>query len=142
MPLAAYLDSLKNGPRSRKNSLSTIKAFLGWAEDRELIVANPAARVKVRIPKAEKPPQIFKPEQTRALLGAADPKLIPYLAIGLFAGLRPAEINRLTWDKIDLERGFIEVTAKNAKTRKRRLVDTSQNLKTWLEPFAKVAGKV
>ena len=56
--------------------------------------------------------------------------MIPYLAIGLFAGVRPLEIQRL--QQQDFTDQYIEITAANAKTRKRRLVSLSNNLKLWL----------
>ena len=60
-----------------------------------------------------------------------DPGMIPYLAIGLFAGVRPMEIERL--QKPDITERYIEITAANAKTRKRRLVNIAANLKKWLK---------
>ena len=57
--------------------------------------------------------------------------MIPYLAIGLFAGVRPLEIERL--QKQDITERYIEITAANAKTRKRRLVNIAANLKKWLK---------
>ncbi|MFN7138999.1 MAG: tyrosine-type recombinase/integrase [Limisphaerales bacterium] len=66
---------------------------------------------------------------------ASDGGLIPFLTIGLFAGLRPeSEIRRLTWDDVNLEEKFIVVRAK-AKTRTRRVVQISDNLVEWLAPF-------
>ena len=56
--------------------------------------------------------------------------MIPYLAIGLFAGVRPLEIQRL--QQQDITDQYIEITAAKAKTRKRRLVSLSNNLKLWL----------
>jgi integrase len=56
--------------------------------------------------------------------------MVPYLAIGLFAGIRPMEIGRL--HRSDVGGHHIEITAAKAKTRKRRLVTLSDNLKAWL----------
>jgi integrase len=68
--------------------------------------------------------------------------MIPYIAIGAFAGLRPAEIERLDWREIRLDRNFIEVSAAKSKTASRRLVTIQPNLKAWLEPLARKAGHV
>ena len=56
--------------------------------------------------------------------------MIPYLAIGHFAGVRPLEIQRR--QQQDFTDQYIEITAAKAKTRKRRLVSLSSNLKGWL----------
>jgi integrase len=83
---------------------------------------------------------IFTPEQIDSLLKKADAALRPYLAIGAFAGLRTAELHRLDWSEIDLDRGFITVAASKAKTRRRRLVPISDNLKLWLTPIRQASG--
>jgi integrase len=53
-----------------------------------------------------------------------------------------AELQRLEWSEIDLNRGFITVAAHKAKTRQRRLVLIADNLKEWLKPCAKANGPV
>ena len=85
---------------------------------------------------------MFTPEQIKSLLQTADDTLRPFLAIGAFAGLRMAELQRLDWSEVDLERGFITVAASKAKTRQRRLVPISDNLKTWLTPCKRAIGPV
>ena len=66
----------------------------------------------------------------------------PFLALGAFAGLRTAELQRLDWNEIDLDRGFITVDANKAKTQQRRLVPISDNLKLWLTPCKQASGPV
>jgi len=85
---------------------------------------------------------IFTPEELEALLTHAEPDLIPFLAIGAFAGLRSAEIERLDWREIDLVHGHIEVTARNSKTASRRLAPLPDNLKAWLAPLHRGTGRV
>jgi integrase len=61
-----------------------------------------------------KKPGILSIKETIALLSVADERIVPALAIGAFAGIRPeAETNRLTWDCVNLER--IEDEAKSKK---------------------------
>lgn len=67
-------------------------------------------------------------ELSRLLIAACNTPLLPYFAVGAFAGLRHAETCRLEWKEIDLESGHILVTAKKAKTAKRRLVKIQPNL--------------
>jgi integrase len=54
---------------------------------------------------------IFTPEEFRQLLHAAPPHLLLILVIGGFAGMRRAEMNRLDWNAIDLDRRITEVRA-------------------------------
>lgn len=85
---------------------------------------------------------IFTPDEMEKLLKHAEPVLVPVLAIGAFAGLRTAEIERLDWAEVNLKTRLIEVKAQKAKTRARRLVPITKNLATWLKPLAQSAGKV
>jgi integrase len=85
---------------------------------------------------------ILTVNEAARLLESATPDILPYLAIGLFAGLRRAEIDRLDWSEIDFESGLIEVTAKKSKTATRRLVTLQPNLREWLLPLRKHKGNV
>jgi len=64
------------------------------------------------------------------------------LAIGAFAGLREAEIQRLDWTEVDLARGHIEVKAAKAKSARRRIVPIQPNLAAWLRPYSGKKGHV
>lgn len=68
--------------------------------------------------------------------------MIPFLAIGAFAGLRSAEIERLDWHDVRFDSGFIVVEKGKAKTAARRVVPVTENLKAWLKPYAKSRGEV
>ena len=68
--------------------------------------------------------------------------MLAFHAIGLFAGLRVAEIKALDWRDVDLAGGFIHVGAKISKTRSRRLVPILDNLQAWLQPIAKPSGPI
>jgi integrase len=61
--------------------------------------------------------------------------LRPVIAIAGLAGLRGEEIMRLDWADVWRVEGHIEVTARNAKTRARRLVEICPALAAWLEPY-------
>lgn len=66
---------------------------------------------------------------------------MPILAIGAFAGIRMAELERLDWKAVDLDRKFIEVRAGQAKTASRRVIPISDNLAAWLTPLER-KGKI
>jgi len=84
---------------------------------------------------AELSPGTLTPIEIAALLKAADPRVVNSIAISAFAGLRDAEVGKITWDKIDLD-GFITVRAEIAKTASRRLIPVLPNLRAWLTPYA------
>lgn len=107
-----------------------------------------AANVIKRIPKPsliDKPVEIFTVAEAARILFAGlqfTPSLVPYLAIGLFAGLRSSELETLDWKEINLFAKTIEVQAAKAKTSSRRVVHISDNLVTWLQPHEKQEGQI
>jgi integrase len=73
----------------------------------------------------------------------ASPEILPYIAIGLFGGLRRAEIERLDWSEIDFDSGHIEVTAEKSKSKiANRFITMQSNLREWLLPFRKLKGNL
>ncbi|MEI6178840.1 MAG: hypothetical protein WCS43_18250, partial [Verrucomicrobiota bacterium] len=80
-------------------------------------------------------------EEMQAILHAAPVHLIPILAIGAFTWIRMAELNRLDWSAVDLERSMIELRAGQAKTASRRIIPIPDNLRAWIEPLPR-KGKV
>jgi len=86
--------------------------------------------------------EIFTPHEIAHFLTYSRSELVPFLAIGAFAGLRSAEIGRLDWSEVHLAERFIEVKAAKSKTASRRLVPMSENLAKWLAPHAKPEGRV
>lgn len=85
---------------------------------------------------------ILTPTEANALLTSADPEILPVIAIGLFTGLRTAELQRLDWRDVDWHGKHVEVKASNAKSARRRLVRIQPNLEAWLAPHANLAGPV
>lgn len=86
--------------------------------------------------------EIFTPDEMRAILSHAKPEVVPFLALGAFAGIRHEEIRRLDWADVKLDAGFIELKPLKTKTRNRRLVPIQPNLKSWLAPFATPIGPI
>jgi integrase len=141
--LDAWLGGLPFSAKT-KNGLRIILVACGnWAEGRGYLVkdASPFPAM-VRYKETKSSVSIFTPENIASLLDKADVTLLPFLALGAFAGLRTAELQRLDWKEIDLDRGFITVDANKAKTRQRRLVPISDNLKLWLTPCKQAIGSV
>jgi integrase len=139
-----WLRALPLSPQSRVNYRSVVGVLFGHAMRRGLIDLNPISRTaKPKLVDAS--PEIFTVDELRSLLESAQrtaPDVLPMLAIGAFAGLRDAEIERLVWDEVDLARGHIEVKAAKAKSAKRRIIPIQPNLAAWLHPYAKKRGHV
>jgi integrase len=140
--LESFLAGLKVSPATRNTYRRDCRTLWSFAEKRGWVSMNVAARTE-RAKAIDKPPGILTPEEAAMLLAESqDADLRAFHAIGLFAGLRVAEINKLNWRNVDLAGGFIEVSAAMSKTRARRLVPIQENLKAWLTPIARPVGAV
>jgi integrase len=137
-----WLRSLPGSPKTRTGYRTNLGVLFSYAVKLRMLGSNPVlftARPKL----IDRPPEIFTVDELRALLEAAfakEPSVVPMLAIGAFAGLREAEIQRLDWNEI--ARGHIEVTAAKAKSARRRIVPIQPNLAAWLRPYSGLKGLV
>ena len=136
-----WLARLGLAPKTVNNHRASICAFFSYALKRDLVEKNPVSAIS-RVKLVAKAPEIFTPARLAELLAAAPSNLLPALAIGAFAGLRNAEIMRLTWSEVDMVRGYIEVSAAKAKTAQRRLIPIAPNLSNWLRAYAGRSGPV
>ena len=139
-----WLRSLAVGARTRNNLRNSIVTLFRFAKSRgylpkdRLTEADGLAKAKER--RAEI--GILTPKQMSQLLAVVDYDLIPFFAIGAFAGLRHWEMLRLTWADINFEEGHILVAAEKAKTAQRRIVPIQPNLAAWLAPYRKHHGSI
>ena len=128
-------------PTTRNNFRRILHVAFNFARDRGYCIDNPVVKTaKAKV--IESAAGILTVEEMSRLLGNASEKLIPSIAIGAFAGLRRAELERLDWKEIDLESRLIEVTACKAKSARRRFIKIKPNLLIWLKPYAKPNGPV
>ncbi len=168
--VSGWLDkrTAKLSPRSRAAYRQSLNRLFAFAVKRGLREANPVHTIeKPSIETAA--PEVFTVAEARTLLQAAaafDAKqraewataaerrakagkeppappvtMLPYYAVGLFAGLRTEnELVGLDWRLVDLSGRTITVSAASAKKRRARVVDISDNLAEWLAPYRQDAG--
>jgi len=138
-----WLNALPMGAQSVNHYKATLHSLFAYGVKLGASVANPASGIDSRRV-VRGAPSILTPAQLSALLTACaeDTEMLAFVAVGAFAGLRRAEIERLRWEDVNLARGFITVGAENAKTAKRRLVPVGEALRAWLAAIAQRAGMV
>jgi integrase len=133
----AWLRGLNVSPSSRNGMLLYVSLLFSFALERNYLPeGKPTASSQLRKVKvADSDIDVFSPDEFRTIIHAAPVHLIPLLAISAFAGIRSAELARLDWNAVDLDRRLIEIRAGQAKTASRRLVPITDNLAAWLEPL-------
>jgi integrase len=122
-----------NNFRSRLSSLFRFGIREGYLD------INPCDKIK-EVKVVDEPPAILPVNSLAALLDAADVEILPMVAISAFAGVRTAELLRLTWAEVNLDSGLIEIKKSKSKTASRRLIPIQPNLRAWLAPYAGMTG--
>lgn len=122
-------------PQARNKALRNVSPLFAWAVKREMLLRNPCDAVE-RARGVEAPLGILSvADAERMLRGAAErrPELVAYLALGMFAGIRPAELARLTPDCIGSE--FVRLDGRITKTVSARTIRIRDNLRAWLAAY-------
>lgn len=140
----AWLDAQGWGARSWNGALGFVRTFLAWCvhADRGHAVRNVALAIERRTEETAEEIATLELWECEALLkearaqalneGGVKWKMLSFVVIGLFGGLRRAEMERLVREDVNLEEGTVIVRAANAKTRQRRVVELSENALAWL----------
>lgn len=129
-----WLHSHSWAGRTQKGYLGDVSTLFAFGMRRGYCSFNPAKGAECAA-FSNAAPGIHTPDQVRDILELAretDLGLMRSLAIRYFAGLRASEAESLEEKNIRVGQGLIEVTAAKSKTRRRRLVTLSDNLKAWL----------
>lgn len=136
-----WLRSLPVSAVTRNHYRRLIVLAFNYAVQRGYATDNPAEKTaKAKEKKSDI--GILTVTQAARLLESATPDILPYIAIGLFGGLRRAELERLDWSEVDFESGLVEVKAAKSKTAQRRFVTMQPNLREWLLPVRKHKGNI
>jgi integrase len=132
-----FLATRDVSPAGKDTDRRAVSRFFSWCIDRQRrwTTANPCRAVRVEM--AEKaPPSVLTVKDCKKLLRAAETHkggmLAPYVAVCLFAGLRPFEARRITWAQVNLKDGEMRLEGNQTKTGGARVITICDTLKKWL----------
>ncbi len=129
---------------TRREYLIRLNALFAFGVDRGFLRDNPVKKItKPRLNSTR--PEILTVEQSRRLLAACSPRILPAVAVQMLAGLRTAEAERLDWADINFERGSVRVTQRKGaggRREKSRFAPLLPLLRHLLLPFRKLSGPV
>ncbi len=119
-------------PDARARALKYLKMLLNFAVEEGHLQGNPA--MVVRPPKipASEPVKVLSPRQIESVIAKMDREQDRiYIALMAYAGLRPGEVHRLTWDRIQ-ERSIIVRAEKSNRVDTVRVWDfLIEDLERW-----------
>lgn len=140
---------------SRRTYLRYCKMLFGWMVAEGYLDESPAAGIRYPRRKVRISDKTLSEDQLRSVLGAHKEiqrrKIVdgrtrglhvwfkPLVTFAFYTGLRRGEIVRMTWDKIDLMRGFIEVT--DTKPGRERVVPIHRSLDPVLRAWHRLCGR-
>ena len=138
--LSAWLAEMPLSIRSKKRHRAYGHQILEAARKAGYLAINPMKGVETfkENGNEEEEISILTPEQVSRLLECAGAELRPFYALAAFAGIRWGEIARLDWSEV--KQSEIVIKAAKAKTRSRRVVEISDNLRRFLEPIRGLSG--
>ena len=131
-----YLDGLELGQCRKSNICTLTNQFFNYCVDNGYLTINPIKKVNITVPKTKI--HILTPEDAKKHLQVCvekAPDYTLYVAISLFAGLRPTECKLLKWENIHLAERQITVLEETSKIAETRNVPIEDNLLQWLEAY-------
>jgi len=136
------IDELEEySPQTVKHKRQAINQLCNYGITLQALDDNPCEKA-FKPPKVKFEPEILTTSETLALLESCSTRILPAIAIALFAGLRRSEISYLDWEDIDFDDREIKVSANISKTDIKRYVEISENLMLWLQPYEDKQGSV
>ena len=145
--MEGWIKGFDLGKRARNNERETLVAFSRWAQNKKYLpIGAPVEASQIKKLDAPTTIAIFPVATVAKLMSALlaeKPELVPYAALGFFAGVRPAELTRLRFEEaLRWNFGDIEIRADQAKTGFRRLTKMQANLAAWLDPYRESVGQI
>lgn len=140
--LESILDRM---PAASKNSkMRDLRAVFNLAIKRGWMLpgTSPIARLDFA-QLSQKEVEVVPVDQVAKMLNHAlenDLELVPYLALSFFAGIRPRELEQVTWGDIDLSDHVVTIRPEVSKTHRRRFPELSKNALAWLEAYRQRGG--
>ena len=132
--------------QTRQNYFRILHTFFEFATTKGYRADNPMKTISKPCPD-DLTPEVLSLVQCEKLLEAAldteeEFGLLGYVVLGMYCGIRSAELERLDWAAVDMESRHVTISAKIAKARSIRNVEIPENAMLWLMQCNKRAGDI
>lgn len=132
-----YIDQTFSTPRQRQKGRLILSGIFSTGIRKGWCSSNPISQVRSPLIKETRIRTLTTGESKILLQTAArlfNGECLPAIAIMLYAGIRPHEIQRLTWQEVDLQNNAIYIPPQHSKTGGARQVTIQPVLKKLLKP--------
>lgn len=142
-----YCTNPKWSPRTCRNVLTCVGAFLKWCKHRSYLSFDPQFDRASILPKElKKAKPVFSVDEMEAFFNLLTKKhrsIIPFYAVQAFCGLRNAEAAKINWQNVNFKDKTITLQAEITKTGDEyTLRDLPENLWVWLATFQQTNWRV
>jgi site-specific recombinase XerD len=124
-----------NAPLTIHNETTIIRQMVNFALSRRMVAKDPLEGLKNPKPRSPKQPCWSPEEMEQILVGAKEPQASIYLLLA-DTGMRIGEVEWLTWEDIDFDRGLIHIQAKDdwkPKSGDARTINMTPRVRAMLE---------
>lgn len=161
LDIRKFLSEQKIEPKGESNLRKNLSPFFAWAVEFQYMTENPCSGIRTEDDGDKKPPVILSITGVRKLLETAQTEvvqtlrvgkdkyddvrvfpndLIPWITLGLFAGLRPDEARLLQWEDINFDKNRLVIRHPDG-SRGRVVKNLEPILIEWLKPLRPESGK-
>lgn len=118
---------------TQNKALGHVRGLFKWAVAQKHAASDPCADME-RLTVTTAEVEALTVAECEALLKQAlkVPRFMPFVVLGLFRGMRRSELQRLRFEDLDFDEGTVIAAARKVKTRQRRVVEITPQMKAWM----------
>jgi len=118
---------------TQNKAVGHVRGMMKWAVAERHVGQDPCAGMEaVTVMREEIAVLPLRACESLLRTALAVPRFMPFLCLGLFRGMRRAELERLRWEEVDFASGEVIAAARKVKTRRRRVVEISAQMRAWI----------
>ncbi len=114
-------------PATINRELALMKRIFNLSKRDSLVEKNPCDKVRF-LPEENKRNRILSPDEYNRLLYELEEPAKSIVKVAYLTGMRKNEIIALTWEKVNLNDGYIDLDYEDTKTRERRRIYFNEQL--------------
>lgn len=144
--LKFWMKTQNGGATTKKKRRRHLVGLFNFGIEEKYCRLNPAKAIVIRDRgKGKTKPYVLPVEDVEKMMRYTEKEergMVPYMVLTLFAGIRPAEAQRLDWKDVDIARSEVFISDAVSKTHDERYVPLEPNALAWIAPYADRCGPI